>query len=284
MIEKTNAVVLKSMKYRDTSKIVTLYTRRFGRLSCLAKGARQLTSKFGGSLEPMTESEIVIYKSEGRDLHLLSQCSTLRPFKKVHADGEKLGVGFSIVELLNRLAHEQEEHQALYGLLVEALEALEHSERNFVNILYAFELRFAALHGFAPSFTACARCGRVLGSAEQERVLPFLLDKGAAVCPECRDSVGQVLEIPQASGALTAGGAALSHLMIPLRAPARRLLERLLDSPLENVSALHYDTDIGNELDETLRLYFQYHFENFRALKSPGIFGLRPGRESPQKR
>lgn len=284
MIEKTNAVVLKSMKYRDTSKIVTLYTRRFGRLSCLAKGARQLTSKFGASLEPMTESEIVIYRTEGRDLHLLSQSSTLRPFKRVHAEGEKIAVGFSVLELVNRLAHEQEEHQALYELLLEALEALEHSERNFVNILYAFELRFAALHGFSPSFGACARCGRALGSAEEERVLPFLLDKGAAVCPECRDSVGQILPIPEASGALAAGGATLSRLMIPLRASARRLLERMLDSPLGSVSALHYDTAVGNELDETLRLYLQYHFENFRPLKSPGIFGLSTDRKSAEKR
>jgi len=283
VIEKTSAVVLKSMKYRDTSKIVTLYTRRFGRLSCLAKGARQLTSKFGSALEPMTESEIVVYKSEGRDLHLLSQSSTLQPFKKIHADGERIAVGFSVLELVHRLAHEQEEHQALYELLVGSLEALEHCERNFVNILYAFELRFAALHGFAPSFTTCARCGRALGSADEERVLPFLLDKGAAVCPECREAVGQVLDITKASGALDAGGAALSRLMIPLRAPARRLLERLLDSPLESVSTLHYDAPTGNELEETLRLYLQYHFENFRPLKSPGMFGLTAGRVSPEK-
>ena len=284
MIEKTSAVVLKSMKYRDTSKIVTLYTRRFGRLSCLAKGARQLTSKFGASLEPMTESEIVFYKSEGRDLHLLSQSSTLRPFKKLHSQGEKIAIGFSVLELVNRLAHEQEEHQALYALLIDALEALEHSERNFVNILYAFELRFSALHGFAPSFKACANCGRALGSADEERVLPFLLDKGAAVCPECREAMGQVLQVTQATGALAAGGAAPSRLMVPLRASARRVLERLLDSPLESVCTLHYDAAVGNDLDETLRLYLQYHFENFRPLKSPGIFGLSTGQESPEKR
>jgi len=69
-----------------------------------------------------------------------------------------------------------------------------------------------------------------------------------------------------------------------LRAPARRLLERLVGSPLENVSTLSYDAATGNELDETLRLYFQYHFENFRPLKSPGMFGLNAGRDRPEKR
>ena len=276
MIEKSEAIVLKSMKYRDTSKIVTLFSRRFGKIACLAKGARELKSKFGSSLEPLNETEIVFYRKEGRDLHLLSQSSTLRPFKKIHTEGDRLAVGLSILELTYRLASEQEEHGAVYDLIVEALETLELSERNFVNILYAFEVRLAGLFGFAPAFGRCARCGRELGSAEMERVLPFLLDKGGPVCPECRESFGQVTELFQASGATFSGGIPLSRLMIPLRAPTRKLLERLTSARLASVTSLEYEPATGNELEETLRLYLQYHFESYRPLRSPGMFDSMP--------
>lgn len=282
MIEKSEAVVLKSMKYRDTSKIVTFYTRRYGKLACLAKGAREFKSKFGSSLEALTECEIVFYRKEERDLQLLSQASTLRTFKNVHSDGDRLGVGFSIAEMVDHLAREQEEHAALYGLISESLETLEHSEGNFVNILYAFEVRLASLFGFAPSFTRCARCGRELGHAAHERILPFLLDKGGPVCADCRESLGPVTEISQAFGAGFAGGVPLSRLMVPLRSPTRELLERLGSERLASVAGLEYDPSTGNELEEMLRLYFQYHFENFRPLRAPGIFGLTGGSGRPK--
>lgn len=283
MIEKSAAIVLKGMKYRDTSKIVTAYTRRFGKLSCLAKGARLAKSKFGSSLEPLTESELVFYRKEARELHLLSQASTIRPFKKIHTDGDRLAVGLSILELVNRLAQEQEEHTALYDLIAGALETLEQSDKNFVNILYAFEVRLAGLFGYAPSFYRCARCGRELGTAERERLLPFLLDKGGAVCPTCREDLGTVTDLPEALRSGFAGGAAVSRLMIPLRAPTRKILERLFSAHLSSVASLEYDPATGNELEETLRLYLQYHFDRFRPLRAPGMFGLSPGAGGPER-
>jgi DNA repair protein RecO (recombination protein O) len=281
MIEKTGAIVLKSMKYRDTSKIVTVYAKRFGKMSCLAKGARTAKNKFGSSLEVLVESEIVFYHKQARDLHLLSQASTLRPFKKIHAEGDRLGVALSIAELVDRLAHEQEEQADLYGLLLDALEALEHSAKNFVNILYAFEVRLAGLFGYAPNFTRCARCGKALGTAEQERLLPFLLDKGGPVCAECRESLGPVSEPSEIIRLGFPSGGAFSRVMIPLRAPTRRLLERLAGATLSSVPMLEYESATGNELEETLRLYLQYHFDRFRPLRAPALFGLSRAVDRP---
>jgi DNA repair protein RecO (recombination protein O) len=78
MITKTEAVVLKSMNYRDSSKIVTFYTRGFGKVKCIAKGARQMKSKFGAGLEPITNVSLVLYKKEHRELQLVSQCDAIK--------------------------------------------------------------------------------------------------------------------------------------------------------------------------------------------------------------
>ena len=62
MIVSTDAIVLRSMKYGETSKIVTLYSKKFGKIKVIAKGARSAKSKFGASLEPMMHSSVIFYK------------------------------------------------------------------------------------------------------------------------------------------------------------------------------------------------------------------------------
>ena len=65
-IAKTEAIVLKSMKYRETSKIVTFYTKQFGKITGLVKSARSAKNKFGSSLNLFSHIELVIYKKEGK--------------------------------------------------------------------------------------------------------------------------------------------------------------------------------------------------------------------------
>ena len=124
MLVKTDAVILKSMKYRDTSKIVTLYSKEFGKLKVIAKGARSAKNKFGASLDPLTCSHVVLYKKEQRDLHLLSQCDLILPFNRLREDFDRMSVGFSVIELLNQIVHEEERNEPLYQLLLETLTAL----------------------------------------------------------------------------------------------------------------------------------------------------------------
>jgi DNA repair protein RecO (recombination protein O) len=117
MITRTDAVVLKSMKYRDSSKIVTFYSRRFGKVQGIAKGARQMKSKFGAALEPLSAVSLILYKKDHRELQLISQCDTLKTYKNIHSELERLAVGLSIIELLNQLTREEEGNDALYTLL-----------------------------------------------------------------------------------------------------------------------------------------------------------------------
>ena len=132
MLAKTEAVVLKSMRYRETSKIVTLYTREFGRVGVLAKGAREMRNKFGGALEPLTVISAVFYRKEGRDLHLLSQADIMKPLLRLHGDFAAMSVGLGIAELMEQLAREEERHVAFFELLVQALEVLDGGRSNAV--------------------------------------------------------------------------------------------------------------------------------------------------------
>ena len=90
MLTKTEAVVLKAVKYRETSKIVTLYTKKFGKINAVAKGAMLTTSKFGASLEPMSYILAVLYKKETREVQFLSQADLIKPFLSLYSDYNKM--------------------------------------------------------------------------------------------------------------------------------------------------------------------------------------------------
>jgi len=255
-LTKTEAIVIKSMKYRDTSKIVTFYTRRFGKLKGIAKGARRSDNKFGSSLEPMSHVALVLYKKEHRDLHLISQCDSIRSFGKIHDSIEKISAGLSILELVDQLAQEEEENPALFSLLLDTMAALDEGSRNILSFRRAFQIRFAALLGYAPSLDHCSVCGKSLLENEEQSTMGFQLLNGAIICSQCRET-----------GKLRSGVGYTA-----ISPPALQLLRRFLSSRTESISTFVYNERIGNELDETLRLYLRYHFENMRDLKSTQVF------------
>jgi len=264
MIVKTDAVVLKSMRYRDTSKIVTFYTRAYGKVAGIAKGARESRSKFGASLEPMTEVSLVLYKKDQKDLQLISQCDIIKPFKYVHSDMEKMSGAMAVVELLNQLTHSEEENPLLYKLLVETLEAVEQAPRNIQNIVYGFELRFASLFGFTPVFDRCSHCGTVLGGSGSRPVVLFRIDRGGVWCESCLETLAGVAAGGEKSALLTASAT--------IKVPTAQILHRFLTARLDTLSGVEYHESVGNEVDETLRSYLRYHFEGLRPLKSASVF------------
>ncbi|MBI5473011.1 MAG: DNA repair protein RecO [Ignavibacteriae bacterium] len=118
MIVKTEAIVLSAMKFRDTSKIVRLYTKEFGKVSVIAKGARDAKSKFRGGLEPTNHVACVIYRHSNRELQLLSQCDIVQSFRTLSDNLEKMFAALSAVELVDLVSHGEDENQTLFTLLL----------------------------------------------------------------------------------------------------------------------------------------------------------------------
>jgi DNA repair protein RecO (recombination protein O) len=267
MITRTEAVVLKSMNYRDSSKIVTFYSRRFGKITGIAKGARQMKSKFGAALEPLSVVSLILYKKENRELQLISQCDVIKVHKNLLASLERMAVGLSIIELLNQLTHDEEGNEALYSLLDQTLDELNRAERHLMNFFLAFEIRCAALFGFMPSIDSCADCGRQLDDLVSEESAVFQTGKGAMLCSRCcgkeQAKGGQALASRSSSlGTFTADG------NIRVSTGALKGIWRLLNIPIGTIGSIDLGSAIGNEIDGTLRLYLRQHFEDLKPIRS----------------
>jgi DNA repair protein RecO (recombination protein O) len=191
MIVSSEAIVLKSMKYGDTSRIVTIYTRDFGKQSIIAKGARGKRSKFGSALEPMSHSHFVFYRKENRDLQLVSQADLITRYRFLIEDSARCVYGFLVIEYVNAIVQPDEAQPALFDLVRTALEQLDAAERNPENAFLRFLMDFSALLGFAIDFQHCTGCGGDLtGEIAGAGAMAFETLNGGFDCPTCAVSRG----------------------------------------------------------------------------------------------
>jgi len=261
MLIKTEAVILKTMKYRETSKIVTFYTKEFGKLNGIAKGARTAKNKFGSALEPLTHSMLVLYKKEHRDLHLISQCDAIDPFKTLTEDLDRMTIALAVIELINQVTHQEERNYPLFALLGETLNALNSSLKNYSTYFHAFRLRLASLFGYAPNFEVCGKCGELLLMGNGENQFAFQAAHGAVLCNRCCMQNDTAMNV----GDRNAASISLSPQVV-------QILRRLLNGQITSLGNLEFDNQTGNQIDEFLRLYLRYHFEGLKPLKSTEIF------------
>ncbi len=174
------AVVLRVTKLGEADRIVTLLTRREGRVRAVAKGVRRTKSKFGGRLEPFSHVDLQLYA--GRNLDIVTQAETLDPFgPALAADYPRYTCATAIAETAERLtAEEHEPSLRLYLLVVSALRALSETGREPSLVLDAFLLRAMVLAGWAPALNDCARCGTPGPHTA------FHIPSGGLLCADCR--------------------------------------------------------------------------------------------------
>lgn len=247
MIEQTEGVVLHAIKYRDTSKIVSLYTKKYGKIKVVAKGVRSEKNKFGSSLEPMTISSIVLYKKEHKDLHLLSKSEIAVVLNNLHDNSERMFTGLALIELVNMVMHDEEENEAVYNLLVQALTILNEAEKNHVNVLLSFMMKMFERFGFGLSITHCSACEKSVEKLEVSYAFLRLSD-GKIICSNCADTHFD-------SGTKIDGGMLKSLYYIQM-------------NEIPKAPMLTLASGIKNEMIATLQSYLRYHIEGARTLKS----------------
>ena len=146
-ILKAEGIILRRIKYSETSLIVTLYTKEYGKVSLIAKGARNPKSKFVGSLEPGTYVSVVYYHKESRDLQMLSEVDPMRSNSSIISSIRKVAVAFAILNLIDSVVSESESNEDLFALLNDSLRSLNDSESDLL-ILWYFEINLLRQIGF----------------------------------------------------------------------------------------------------------------------------------------
>src|SRR6266849_8203482 len=124
-LEKTQAVVIGRRGLGESDRLVTFYSRRFGKIHGVARAARRPRSRFGSALEPFTLGDLVFFDTGRSELVRVDHFDILHPFVGVREHLERLGQGAWIVECLTRLTPDRDSQPALFGLTLRSLRALD---------------------------------------------------------------------------------------------------------------------------------------------------------------
>jgi DNA repair protein RecO (recombination protein O) len=181
-ITKTEAIVLKSLKFGDTSKIVTLYTKDYGKIKVIAKGIRKPKSRLAGTLETFFHIQIVFYKKLTTEIYLLSQAEIIKPFQKLTKDLSRYAFASGALELLDKLITGEEPNPKLFELTLDTLSFMESCpQKSLEKSFWFYVLNLADILGYKPKFDRCISCNKVI----PDKFILFSPEKGGIVCQKC---------------------------------------------------------------------------------------------------
>ena len=233
-LRETEAIVLRTYRLGEADKIVSVFTRQWGRLRAVAAGARRPKSRYGSTLEPLSYVKLWLFERENRDLLRMNSAELLESFFDMQKDYRVQVAAQYVSEVADRFLSEREVNERAFRLLLAVLRALKRSGEVNRPLLY-FNFWLLRLEGFLPDLEHCQECGRAFGDEAG------YYGKGAEglVCKDCRTGAARQSVSAQAlSFARTARQATLDQWLAAEKAPAgcreaRLFLEEVIDSHAE---------------------------------------------------
>lgn len=239
---RASAVVLRHSDWGEADRLLSLYAREKGKVRALVKGARKMTSRKAGHLEPFTH--VTLQLAKGRDLFIVTQADTVNAFLPLHEDLVKTGYAAYIIELLDRFTYEEEGgNPTLFDLLVETLGRIEKDKDAWLSVRY-YEMRLLDFTGFRPQLFVCVNCGREILAEDQF----FSYTAGGVVCPRCEHALPN---------------------LAPISLEALKYLRHFQRSSYRQASRANAAADVQKETEALMQGYFTYILE--RELNTPGF-------------
>lgn len=194
---RARAVVLGSIDYGESDRILTFYTLEQGKLKGIAKGARRSRKRFVGNLDPLSHINIVYFHSDKSELVRVEDASLIDAFTPLKADIERLSDACYLLELTSEMTREGQVLPAAYHSLVAFLKLLEAGAGQ--EALRFFEIKLLSQAGYLPHLSGCVTCRQT-----SDEKLYFSSERGGLVCKGCASGLmGLVPVSPGTAGLLT---------------------------------------------------------------------------------
>ena len=223
---KTEAVVLRSIRFGEADRVLHLYTQDRGRLGAVAKGVRRVRSRFGGRLEPFFRVQLLLHEGRG-ELCTVTSAETVHAHPSLRERRAALARAAQACDAVLRLLDSQEPNRPAYNLLCHELALLDSAPAAACRAqALAFRLKLLVAAGFAPELSACASCG------DGEHLAGFSGMAGGVVCASCE--AGSFPLEPAAHGFLVEALARPLAEAPDAPEPALRQADRAISETLEH--------------------------------------------------
>jgi DNA repair protein RecO (recombination protein O) len=186
-LEKADALVIRQADFSESSRVVTFFSREFGRFSALAKGAKRLKGPFEAGLDLLSECRVVFIRKSAGTLNLLTEsrlACRFQPQQPGLPDGLiRLYSGYYAAEILHGLTEDFDPHPELYQVTLDTLRCLELSDCHPGSVILHYELSLLQQTGVLPNLSECVVCG---AAVELDGRYAHWVSQGGLLCSGCR--------------------------------------------------------------------------------------------------
>lgn len=241
MLITTEGFVLRNRKYKETSSLLTIFTRKVGKINAIAKGAYRPKSRLLAGIQPFSYSEFVLYK--GRNLYTVNQCDVREMFYPLREDLKKLSYAAYLVELVESVIAEGQISNRLFNLLGKTLYILKEDDIEINPVVRAFEIKLMDYSGYRPYLINCVHCAN-----KQSTSWKFSVEQGGLLCLSCLNIDPSAVKI---------GNTTI------------KLAIYLLTRDMEEIKKLKVSRYLNDELRNVLRQYILAYTNryNFKSLE-----------------
>lgn len=177
---KTEGIVVRSYDFGEGHRIVVLFTDKYGKIKAVAKGSRKIRSKYGASLEPLSENHFLLYRKPSQPLFTITGCKVIKSWDNIRGDMYLFGYASMMVEGIDYLYAREDKEIVVYNLLKQALKDIELSPSSTT---WLFLFRILKHAGYRLNFFSCVSCGKKVDEVIQPYFSPH---DGGLICSVCR--------------------------------------------------------------------------------------------------
>ncbi len=179
MIRKATGILIKRVNFRETSLLVTFFTKEFGKIKGIIKGVRKDPKKISSNLSLCSLNEVVFYEKRNSELNLISQCDLMKDFSFLRTDMQKVSLASYILELVDTVMPLHDPNIEIFNLIISSLKSMKTGDLE--KVLYCFQVKVLSLSGFKPHLDACITCkNKIHGEAH------FSIYLGGLICSDCK--------------------------------------------------------------------------------------------------
>ncbi len=187
-LEKADAIVIRQVDFSESSRVVTVFSREFGKLSALAKGAKRLKGPFDAAIDVLSRCRIVFIRKSSGTLDLLTEARLVSRFTPPGTDLTSLYGGYYVADLLNGLTEDYDPVPEVFDLTTNTLSKLTSTDHDSLQSVVEFEVGILRLSGLMGSLTECTVCGESVTPPGQPPSAKFAhwVSQGGLLCTNCR--------------------------------------------------------------------------------------------------
>ncbi|MCZ8518727.1 MULTISPECIES: DNA repair protein RecO [Paenibacillus] len=226
---RVQGIVIRSTDYGEGNKIITLFTREYGKMGVVARGVKKVKSRYGSTVQLFTFGDYSFFKSGG--LGTLNHAEIIEAFHKIREDLDKAAHASYLAELTDRMMGDQEGEPFLFDQLKASMQAIQ-EDKDLQIIGHLYEMKLLMHAGYQPELERCVVCGQASEAAA------FSIGLGGMMCERC------ILRDPQAFR-LTPG--------------VYKLLRLFVQMDVRRLGQIDVKPQTKERLKEILRAYFDQH-------------------------